>query len=339
MANRLPRCPPESVPVVTQSIKQSSQSYAGGRRWTTHVTVTFPSSPVDSGALLYGVSMSSFSDDTAVLRAAYVATRNILHTRDALAAQQVVLTLCRALGAEVAAADLDLPDSVPMDMSLGEGEPLLPVTSDPRVRALLTRYLVAAVSDARLVVERGRISEQLVQMATIDVLTGVWSRRSLTLAINHARSGDCVALIDLDHFKAVNDTLGHDAGDTVLATFAAHLRAGVRDQDIVGRFGGEEFVVMFPATTPGTAYDILNRLRGSWLVSSLIPITFSAGIAVVAEGDRHGRGGPIALKDADALMYEAKAAGRDRMRCRPTTPQGGVEGGRGVTSSDALGDL
>jgi two-component system, cell cycle response regulator len=229
---------------------------------------------------------------------------------------------------------------VPMDMSLGEGEPLLPVTSDPRVRALLTRYLVAAVSDARLVVERGRTSEQLVQMATIDVLTGVWSRRSLTLAINHARSGDCVALIDLDHFKAVNDTLGHDAGDTVLATFAAHLRAGVRDQDIVGRFGGEEFVVMFPATTPGTAYAILNRLRGSWLVSSLIPITFSAGIAVVAEGDRHHRlGGPIALKAADALMYEAKAAGRDRIRCQPTTPQDGVEGTRVVTSSDVLGDL
>jgi Diguanylate cyclase, GGDEF domain len=111
-----------------------------------------------------------------------------------------------------------------MDISLGEGEPLLPVTGDPRVRSLLSRYLVPAVSDARSIVESGLFSERLVQMATIDTLTGVWSRASLTYAVNHMSRGDCVALIDLDHFKNINDTLGHDAGDTVLASFAAHLR-------------------------------------------------------------------------------------------------------------------
>lgn len=269
--------------------------------------------------------MPLFADDAVELRAAYVATRSILRTRDTLAAQHVVLTLCRALGAEVALAEADLPDSVPMDMSLGEGEPLLPVTGDPRIRGLLTRYLAPAVSDARAMVERRHTSERLVQMATTDVLTGAWSRQSLTFAINHARFGDCVALIDLDHFKTVNDTLGHDAGDTVLAAFAAHLRAGVRDRDMVGRYGGEEFVVVFPATPLGDACAVVNRLRDSWRAASLTPITFSAGISVVGEfeGD-DGQPGQIALKAADALMYEAKAAGRDTVKCQPCQSQGGA---------------
>lgn len=281
--------------------------------------------------MFYSVIMASFADDALELRAAYMATRDILNTRDATTAQHVVLALCRELGAEVALAEQDLPDSVPIDISLGEGEPLLPVTSDPRVLVMLTRYLVAAVSDARLVVERGRTSERLVQMATIDVLTGVWSRRSLTLAINHARSGDCVALIDLDHFKAVNDSLGHEAGDVVLSTFAAHLRAGVRDRDIVGRYGGEEFVVVFPATTPESASAVLGRLRVSWLASSLAPVTFSAGIAIVADSDgQEGPIGPIAVRAADALMYEAKAAGRDRVFFQPAAAQSGDDKGAGA---------
>jgi len=259
--------------------------------------------------------MSPFAEDVE-LRAAYVATRGILRTRDAAAAQHLVLTLCRALGAEVAPADAALPDTMPMDMSLGEGEPLLPVTSDPRVREMLTRYLAPAVSDARWMVERGHTSERLVQMATIDVLTGAWSRQPLTFAINHARPGDCLALIDLDHFKSVNDTLGHDAGDSVLASFAAHLRAGVREGDVVGRYGGEEFVVVFPATTLRDAYAVLDRLRTSWPPSSLMPITFSAGIASVAELDgEDGQAGRVALRAADVLMYAAKAAGRDRVNC------------------------
>jgi diguanylate cyclase (GGDEF)-like protein len=286
----------------------------------TEVPVSGPGSrafPKFRGGLSYCVSMPFLADDEAELRAAYVATRSLLRTRDALAAQQIVLTLCRALGAEVATADADLPDSVPIDISLGEGEPLLPVTGDPRVRSLLSRYLVPAVSDARSTVESGLSAERLVQMATIDTLTGVWSRASLTYAVNHMSAGDCVSLIDLDHFKNVNDTLGHDAGDTVLTSFAAHLRAGVRDRDMVGRFGGEEFVVVFPATTVEGAYDVLTRLRASWQACSPQPITFSAGIAAVSGHDVDSRpAGQIALKSADALMYAAKSAGRDRVQCQ-----------------------
>jgi diguanylate cyclase len=269
------------------------------------------------------------ADDAAELRAAYLATRRLLATRDALAAQRAVLTLCADLGAAVATADAEVPDAVPMDLSLGEGVPLLPVTSDPRVRALLTRYLAPAVLDARSVVERVRTSERLLQMATIDVLTGVWGRQSLMFAINHARPGDCVALIDLDNFKTVNDTLGHEAGDATLAGFAVHLRGAIRDRDIAGRYGGEEFVVVFPATTLEDASAVLVRLRESWLASSFPAVTFSAGVASVAESDgEHQQSGQNAMRAADALMYKAKAAGRDRWECQPLSSQGstGLEG-------------
>jgi diguanylate cyclase (GGDEF)-like protein len=132
-----------------------------------------------------------------------------------------------------------------------------------------------------------------------------------------------VALIDLDHFKNINDTLGHDAGDTVLASFAAHLRAGVRDRDMVGRFGGEEVVVVFPYTTIEGAYDVLRRLRASWQTTSTLPITFSAGIAAVTGlgGDREPAG-QTALKSADTLMYAAKSAGRDRVECQQSSTLG-----------------
>ena len=93
--------------------------------------------------------MCPLADDVVELRAAYVATRDLLRAKDAVVAQRVVLTLCHALGADVATADADVPDCVPMDLSLGEGAPLLPVTGDPRVQALVRRYLAPAVSDAR----------------------------------------------------------------------------------------------------------------------------------------------------------------------------------------------
>ena len=269
--------------------------------------------------------MPSFADDAVELRAAYVATRSLLQARDALVAQRVVITLCRALGAEVSVADADRPGSLPMDISVGEGVPLLPVTGDPHVRALVKRYLAPAVSDARSVVERGRASERLLETATIDVLTGVWGRRSLMFAVNHARPGDCIALIDLDHFKTINDTLGHDMGDTALSSFAAHLRGAIRDRDIVGRYGGDEFVVVFPATTLRDAEAVMGRLRESWLASSFAPMTFSAGISSVDETDSlQEAAGQTAVRAADALMYVAKAAGRDRAECQAITRSDGA---------------
>lgn len=243
---------------------------------------------------------------------AYAATREILRARDAAAAKEIVLKLCIALGAEVTSAEDDDGRALPIDLSLGEGDPLLPVSDDEGVRYALTRYLVPAVSDARTVVERGLSSERLVENATRDALTGLWSRRALSIAVNRSRPGDCIAMLDIDHFKAINDTLGHEAGDTVLVAFSAHLRAGVRTHDIVGRLGGEEFVILFPHTPIDEARSVLERLRQSWPAVSPQHVTFSAGLTVVPDlVGRHELAGQASLKVADELMYQAKSAGRD----------------------------
>jgi len=232
-----------------------------------------------------------------------------------------VLKLCRELGAGVTTAELNDAGSVPIDMSLGEGDPILPVTDDQGVRDALARYLVPAVSDARTVVERGLSSARLVENATRDQLTGLWSRRALTIAVNRSRPGDCIALVDLDHFKDVNDSLGHEAGDAVLTAFGRHLQSGVRDRDIVGRLGGEEFVILFPLTPLDEACAALERLRGTWPSASPQGVTFSAGVAMVSPTTGpHEQAGQAALKAADTLMYLSKASGRDRISCRQTPP-------------------
>lgn len=248
------------------------------------------------------------------LALAYAATRDILRARDAETAQAALVTLCRALGADVAPAEGDPPGSLPIDLSVGEGEPLLPVSEDPRVRESLRKYLVPAVSDARDIVERTLSSERLVERATRDALTGLWSRRSVTMAINRLSSRDCVAMLDLDHFKTINDTMGHAAGDTVLAAFGTHLREGVRDHDIVGRLGGEEFVIIFPKTSVDEAVVVLERLRSSWPAAAPQRSTFSAGAMQVPQtADSSDPAGQVALRAADELLYQAKSAGRDRV--------------------------
>lgn len=170
------------------------------------------------------------------------------------------------------------------------------------------------MSDAKAVAELRTGEARLVKRATKDQLTGLWNRASLELAINRVGPADCLALVDLDHFKVVNDTRGHEAGDAVLAAFAAHLKQGTREGDVVGRLGGEEFVIVFPATPLPQAVSALERLRARWPAVAPLPITFSAGVVGVA-GTTQDRWtlGREALRAADALMYRAKAAGRDRI--------------------------
>lgn len=262
-------------------------------------------------------------DEVDHLRAAYVATRKILRARDVQTAQDAVLTLCRALGADVAAADADDPNSVPIDMSVGQQPPLLPVAADPQVRNLLARYLAPAVLDARTVEAKDLSSNRLIEDALLDPLTGIWNRRALMLAVNRTGFGDCIAMLDLDHFKNVNDTFGHEAGDQVLVAFATHVHTVIREHDIVGRLGGEEFVVLLPRTHLPAACAAIERLRLSWASSGprsvATPVTFSVGVTnVPAAHLGQQSAGQMALSKADSLLYEAKASGRDQVKCAST---------------------
>ncbi len=127
-------------------------------------------------------------------------------------------------------------------------------------------------------------------------------------------------MLDLDHFKTINDRHGHLTGDQVLLAVAAALRAEVRSADVLGRFGGEEFVILLPSTNRFDAVTIAERIRhrvGQLMVAvpdGEIGITVSIGVAAQP---RDGQALDPLLAAADRALYVAKEAGRDRVRTMP----------------------
>ncbi len=160
--------------------------------------------------------------------------------------------------------------------------------------------------------------------AMFDALTGIHNRRwldetlhRLVLRNSRDKSDISVSLIDIDHFKNFNDTYGHDAGDHVLTVVAECLARNLRPTDLVARFGGEEFVAIFPDASLDVAKEVANRLRSA-VESELMKmedgtklpgVTISMGVAQL-EADQTV---PNLLKIADAAMYRAKDAGRNRV--------------------------
>lgn len=193
---------------------------------------------------------------------------------------------------------------------------------------LMTAVSVLSVNMAKLRAKLGARTtelraalERIQYLAHHDELTRISNRRHLSerLAaeqLNQHQSGQTMSLvlIDIDHFKTVNDRHGHAAGDAVLRHFATALQGALRSTDFAGRWGGEEFLVVTPQASAGTAAALIDRLRGTLAVTSfddLVPglhITFSAGVAECAPGeDLH-----LAIERADRALYQAKQTGRDR---------------------------
>jgi|GEM_PF-1835759 len=139
-----------------------------------------------------------------------------------------------------------------------------------------------------------------------DPLTNVGNRRALARHLANLSVGGSVLFIDLDNFKTFNDRYGHAAGDVVLMQFADATASVLRADDVVARFGGEEFVVVINDTVGGV--EIFNRIRNAWHLSGAA-VTFSAGFA-----RRHaGEAAAVTLSRADAALYQAKVNGRDRL--------------------------
>jgi diguanylate cyclase (GGDEF)-like protein len=161
---------------------------------------------------------------------------------------------------------------------------------------------------------------QVEQLATHDELTLVLNRRSLMSHLEQERgraerSGVpfSIALMDLDHFKAINDAFGHAAGDEALKKFADIVRATMRATDIFGRYGGEEFMMILTGTTAETARLAMERVRaavaaGTWPAPGK-GLTVSIGVAEFRRGEKLAQ----LLGRADMALYEAKRAGRDRV--------------------------
>jgi two-component system cell cycle response regulator len=170
--------------------------------------------------------------------------------------------------------------------------------------------------------------DQSLELAVTDQLTGLHNRRYMAgqldaLVARAGRGGEPVAAlaIDIDHFKKINDSFGHDVGDEVLREFAVRLASNVRAIDLAVRQGGEEFLVIMPETGLEDAQRIAERIRlhvaGSPFRvpggAEALTVTISIGVAATAPGET--RPEPL-LKRADAAMYEAKAAGRNRVIAR-----------------------
>jgi diguanylate cyclase (GGDEF)-like protein len=232
------------------------------------------------------------------------ATRALLWIETAADASAVARELVEDLGGVTVAALASTDDALPVDLSFGVGEPVLPAAPRSSVaRMLLERHLPIFVRDAQRALELADQTSRLTVDASIDSLTGLANRRMLSRALGRLRPGDTVIMIDLDHFKAINDTVGHQEGDRVLRILGQTLAAYVRARDRVGRYGGEEFVVIASESRPE---PFLTRLRLEWEKARPYPITFSAGIAPARPDPRR------ALDAADRAMYRAKASGRDQ---------------------------
>ncbi|MEA2537963.1 MAG: hypothetical protein QOF11_2197 [Chloroflexota bacterium] len=186
---------------------------------------------------------------------------------------------------------------------------------------------IGPVDDARLRAGFGRLAERLGQawtLATTDLLTGTLNRQALLARLedeleraSRYQRPCSIVLVDLDHFKRINDTYGHAAGDMVLREVATVLTSNVRGADLVGRYGGEEFMIVMPETDADAAAmsaEKLRRLVGSREVrlgdGNVLGVTLSAGVA-------GGLGQFLQLdalvRDADAALYSAKSLGRDQV--------------------------
>jgi diguanylate cyclase (GGDEF)-like protein len=164
--------------------------------------------------------------------------------------------------------------------------------------------------------------ERIGQLAIRDELTGIYNRRHLTDELARVRSRAerlgtrfSVLLIDIDHFKSINDSFGHAAGDAVLKHLAAVAPGAIREVDIFGRYGGEEFLFILPGTELAGAAVCAERLRAR-IESSAFP-GFPAGRRVTATigAASHTKGEGIAalLARADEALYSGKGAGRNRV--------------------------
>ncbi len=166
-------------------------------------------------------------------------------------------------------------------------------------------------------------NEQLKILSLTDHLTGLFNRRHFSelLASELKRSERykhplSLAMLDIDHFKQVNDKHGHTAGDLVLSDFAAHLKQSFRTTDSVARYGGEEFVVLLPHTSGADAFKAMEKIRASLANMSLglLPkggASFSSGIATFPSAAVDGP--DTLISAADQALYRAKAEGRNRV--------------------------
>ncbi|HVE45957.1 MAG TPA: diguanylate cyclase [Acidimicrobiales bacterium] len=218
----------------------------------------------------------------------------------------------------------------------GRSVGVLVVAHDLREDSLVERQMVSILerftSHAALALRNAWLLEQLQTFASTDGLTGIANRRAFDLVLDRelaraSRNETMVSLVmlDIDHFKDLNDTHGHQRGDDVLRAVAVVLAKACREYDTAARYGGEEFAMILPNCGPDEAFAAAERLRLAVAEAetedgSALQVTISGGIATFPI---HGRDSTAVVTAADAALYESKRKGRNRVtapaRSRPTS--------------------
>ena len=204
---------------------------------------------------------------------------------------------------------------------LGPADPLFQVLFGTGVTLLMAMVLLVVVSSSITSLNYARRTEDLQELAYRDGLTGLLNRGEFMhqahrrLRANLAAGVDtAIVMADLDRFKAINDRFGHDAGDGVIRAFADACRSAVRDADLVGRYGGEEFALLLDGVDAEEGVRIADRINASLAEHNSLPAGVDAPTASFGVVDTRDRNAGLQrlLREADRALYNAKAEGRNR---------------------------
>lgn len=217
--------------------------------------------------------------------------------------------------------------------------PASPDTNADQILSLIARELGGPLRMAALL-------ETSQKLATTDPLTQLANRRAFTEAASAevARADRCgeplsLLLLDIDHFKQVNDRRGHACGDAVLAKIGEVLAANVRPYDLVGRWGGEEFVVAIPNASPTVAMGLGERLRAAIEQAQVVSPTdgesFNVTASIGLTTRENGESLDVLLERADRAMYQAKTTGRNAVRVASSPPRSRIDFGAPGTKREA----
>ncbi|HEX2118555.1 MAG TPA: diguanylate cyclase, partial [Acidimicrobiales bacterium] len=224
----------------------------------------------------------------------------------------------------------------PLEPDVGGGAMAIPLRSGGHPFGVLAYYgrrspfeeedvdsLGILVRQAETAIENSFLYEEAVRLSLTDGMTGLWNRRNFDLRLESELSRAvrfsepfAVVFVELDQMKLVNDRHGHQAGDTVLIELARRLTEAVREVDVVARWGGDEFTLLLPKTALPGALLLAEKIRAAVanapfrIDTGTLDITISVGVAAYPE---HGSSGKDLVAAADAAMYRAKAAGRNRV--------------------------
>jgi diguanylate cyclase (GGDEF)-like protein len=263
-----------------------------------------------------------------------------LSVPDAVVAGEGLLGSVAASGLVVRGEVGSLPELQPAANEPQSGQVLaVPIRRPPHVFGVMALFaptspegfdeaaesgLQSLAGPAAIAIENVLLHDEATRASTVDPLTNVWNVRylmsALTREVERAHRFDrslSVLMLDLDRFKVVNDTYGHQRGDAVLHEFARRVQGEIREVDILARYGGEEFVVVLPETSADGAQNLAERIctvvRGTpfrWEDDDVeLTVTVSIGGAVYPE---HGATSRTLLQQADRALYRAKNDGRDR---------------------------